>query len=338
MSTLKPLIVILGPTSSGKTEMGFKLAKKYNGEIVNADSRQIYKEMDIGTGSPVNCHSELNRWLHSPEGLWSRNAKYNKNIIQLQKGSTGLPPQWSQQINNIPHHLFHIKTPNQKFSLSQYKKLAIKTINNIHKQGKIPILVGGTGLYVSSIVDNLEIPKAIPNQKIRKRLEKHTGKFLFKKLKEVDPNSAKIIGEDNKRKLIRALEVYEITGKPFSIQQVKGDPLFNILQIGIKINREKLYEKIDARVDKMIKVGLVKETKKLSQKYSFDLPAMSGIGYYEIDSYLKNEISIDEAIQKIKFRTHRYARRQMTWFKRDERIKWIENYKEANKLVNNFLK
>ncbi len=325
--------------------MSLRLAKKYNGEIINADSRQIYREMIIGTGSPTICHSESHRWLHSPpvsqyginSGLWSQNAKYNKNIIQLQKGSTGLPPQWSQQINNIPHHLFHIKNPNQKFSLSQYKKLAIKTIKDIHKREKIPILVGGTGLYISAIVDNLEIPKAPPNKKIRERLEKHTEKYLFNKLKKVDLRSAGIIGENNKRKLIRALEVYEITGKPFSSQQKKGKPLFDVLQIGIKTDREKLYKKIDKRVDKMIKIGLIEETKKLSQKYSPTLPAMSGIGYYEISSYLKNEIDLDDAVQKIKYRTHQYARRQMTWFKKDERIKWVRDYNKAKKLVNDFI-
>ncbi|MCK5123082.1 MAG: tRNA (adenosine(37)-N6)-dimethylallyltransferase MiaA [Candidatus Pacebacteria bacterium] len=292
MSTLQSLIVILGPTASGKTEMGFKLAKKYNGEIINADSRQIYREMDIGTG---------------------------KTDIQY-------------SIFNIPVHLINIKNPNQKFSLSQYKKIAIKTINNIHKKNKIPILVGGTGLYISTIVDNLEIPKAAPNKKIRERLEKHTEKYLFKKLKKIDLKSAKTIGENNKRKLIRALEVCEITGKPFSSQQIKGEPLFNVLQIGIKTDREKLYKKIDERVDEMIRIGLIKETKKLSKKYSFDLPAMSGIGYREIGQYLQNKIALEEAIQKIKFRTHQYARRQMTWFKRDGRIEWVENYSEAEKL------
>ena len=289
MSTLKSLIVILGPTSSGKTEMGLKLAKEYNGEIVNADSRQIYREMDIGTG----------------------------------KMDVG--------------YLINIKNPNQKFSLSQYKKLAIKTINDIHKKSKVSILVGGTGLYISAIVDNLEISKAPPNKIIRQRLEKHTNQYLYKYLKKIDPKSAKIIGENNKRKLIRALEVYEITGKAYSKQQIKGEPLFNVLQIGIKTDREKLYKKIDKRIDKMIKDGLIEETKKLSKKYSSNLPAMSGIGYYEIGSYLKNEISLDDAIQKIKFRTHQYARRQMTWFKRDERIEWVENYNEVEKLVRKFL-
>ncbi|MCK4799591.1 tRNA (adenosine(37)-N6)-dimethylallyltransferase MiaA, partial [Candidatus Parcubacteria bacterium] len=240
MSILKPLIVILGPTASGKTKLALKLAKKYDGEIINADSRQIYQGMDIGTGKIDN-------------------QKFIKSEIHKVRNSI---------------HLIDIKNPNQRFSLSQYKKLAVKTIDDIHKREKIPILVGGTGLYISAIVDNLEIPKAAPNKKIRTRLEKHTEKFLFKRLKKVDQRSAEIIGINNKRKLVRALEVYEVTGKPFSVQQIKGDPLFDILQIGIKIDREKLYEKIDARIDKMIKNGLMEETKKLSKKYSFGLPAM----------------------------------------------------------------
>ncbi len=304
MSILKPLIVILGPTASGKTKLALKLAKKYDGEIINADSRQIYQGMDIGTGKIDN-------------------QKFIKSEIHKVRNSI---------------HLIDIKNPNQRFSLSQYKKLAVKTIDDIHKREKIPILVGGTGLYISAIVDNLEIPKAAPNKKIRTRLEKHTEKFLFKKLKKVDQKSAEIIGINNKRKLVRALEVYEVTGKPFSVQQIKGDPLFDILQIGIKIDREKLYEKIDARIDKMIKNGLMEETKKLSKKYSFGLPAMSGIGYREIGLYLQNKTTLEEAVQKMKFRTHQYARRQMTWFRRDEKIQWINNYKEVEKLIKDFEK
>ncbi|MCK5413697.1 MAG: tRNA (adenosine(37)-N6)-dimethylallyltransferase MiaA [Candidatus Pacebacteria bacterium] len=317
MSNLRPLIVILGPTSSGKTEMSLKLAKKYNSEIVNADSRQIYQEMNVGTGSPI-----ISRWFHSPEGLWNQNA--------TQKDSTYL-------IKSIPHHLFNIKKPNQKFSLSQYKKLAIKTINNIHNKNKTPILVGGTGLYISSITDNLLIPKASPNNSIRKKLEKHTEKYLYKRLEKIDIKSAETIGPTNKRKLIRALEVFELTGKPFSSQKTKGKSLFNILQIGIKTDREELYKKIDDRVNEMIKQGLIEETKKLSRKYKSDLPAMSGIGYFEIDSYLKKETSLEDAIQRIKFRTHQYARRQITWFKRDERIVWVKNYQESDKLIKDFL-
>ncbi len=318
MSNLKPLIVILGPTASGKSEMGLRLAEEYNGEIVNADSRQIYKNMLVATGSPIQIK---NVKIKNQNG----NVKFKNKIIK------------PVIINKIPHYLFHFINPDYKFSVAEYKDLTIKTIRDIHNRNKIPILVGGTGLYISSVVDNLEIPKAAPSGKIRNKLKKHTVKYLFGKLQKIDSKSAEIIGPHNKRKLVRALEVFELTGKPFSAQQIKGKLLFNALQIGIKIDREKLYEKIDKRVDEMIKIGLVEETKKLHKKYSFDLPAMSGIGYCEINKYLKNEMSLDEAKQKIKFRTHHYARRQMTWFKRDGRIRWIESYKEAEKLIKHFL-
>jgi len=234
-------------------------------------------------------------------------------------------------------HLIDIINPDQKFSLSQYKKLAIEKIREIQKRNKTPFLVGGTGLYISSVIDNLEIPKAPPDNKIREKLSKLSSEELFEELKRIDLKSAEIIGGNNKRKLIRALEVYKITGKPFSAQQIKGKPLFNILQIGIKTDRKKLYKKIDQRVDKMIEMGLIKEVQNLTKKYSFDLPAMSGIGYQEIGLYLQNKTTLEEAVQRMKFRTHQYARRQMTWFKRDERIKWIENYEEAEKLVEKFL-
>ena len=303
------LIVILGPTASGKTGMAIKLAKKFNGEIVNADSRQIYREMDIGTNK-----IDIGNWK----------LEIGKNNIQY-------------PISNIPIHLIDIINPNQKFSLSQYKKLAINKIREIQTRNKTPFLVGGTGLYISSVVDNLEIPKAPPNNKIREKLEKLNSEELFKKLKKIDLKSAEIIGENNKRKLIRALEVYKITGKPFSAQQAKGEPLFKTLQIGIRIDREKLYKKIDQRVDKMIKIGLIEEVKKLAEKYSFALPAMSGIGYQEISLYLQNKTTLEEATQRMKFRTHQYARRQMTWFRRDERIEWVENYEKAEKLVEKFL-
>ncbi len=350
MSTLKPLIIILGPTASGKTELALMLAKKFNGEIINADSRQIYKNMLIATGSPILCHSKFN--CHSElvsesiidfkkdniiqtdqkisEIKIKQDVNQRKILKQVQDDNTFL-------INNIPHHLFHFIRPNYRFSVAEYKNLAIKTIRDIHNRNKIPILAGGTGLYISSIVDNLEIPKAAPDNKIRNRLEKHTVKYLFGKLKKIDPKSAEIIGGNNKRKMIRALEVFELTGKPFSAQQIKSEPLFDILEIGIKTDREKLYKKIDKRVDKMIKIGLVEETKKLFRKHSFNLPAMSGIGYFEIGQYLENKMSLDDAIQKMKYRTHHYARRQMTWFKRDGRIEWVGSYKEAEKPVKHFL-
>lgn len=290
------LIVVLGPTASGKSDLAIKLAKRFNGEIVSADSRQIYQEMDIGTAKPT-------------------------------KG----------QAADIPHHLIGVVKPNQEFSLAQYKSLAVKTIKDIQKRGLLPFLVGGTGLYIQAVVDNLQIPRVKPNKKTRDRLEKLTNQQLFNRLNKLDPASAELIDQNNKRRLIRALEVCLLTEKPFSEQRKKGQPLFEIRQIGLKINKATLNKKIDQRVEKMIKAGLVEEVKKLSEKYHFQLPAMSGIGYQEIGQYLQNKISLAEAKDLIKQRTRQYARRQLTWFKRDKRINWIKNYSAALKIITDLL-
>lgn len=292
----KPLIVILGPTASGKTAISLKLAKKINGEIVAADSRTIYKGMDIGTAKPT---------------------------LEEKKG--------------IPHYMIDIVKPDQEFTVAQFKQKAVKIIRDIQKRGKIPFLVGGTGLYISSIVDNLQIPRVPPDKKLRKKLEKQIAKYgldkLWKKLIKLDPEAKKFVQKENPRRVIRALEVIYKTKKPFSQLRQKGQPLFNVFQIGIKMPRQILCQRINQRVDLMIKQGLVKEVENLLKKYPSDLPAMSGIGYHEIIKYLQDQISLEEAIELIKRDTRRYARRQMTWFKRDKRIKWVKNYQQAFSLV-----
>lgn len=330
MSTLKPVIVILGPTASGKSELALKLAKKYDGEIVNADSRQIYKEMMVGTGSIMQKNQKSPPKADAPRAqkFKSQNFQsksYNKILTYF-------------TVNNIPHYLFHYVDPKKNYSVAEYKRCAIRTIRDIHRRGKLPILAGGTGLYIRSIVDNLNIPKAPPDNKIRVALEKRSADRLFAMLAKIDPTSASVIGQHNKRKLIRAIEVYKLTGKPFSLQQIKGDPVFNVLEIGVSVSRDKLYEKIDLRVDDMIKNGLIKETKHLVKRYSGKLPAMTGIGYKEIGQYLSGELDLPEASQRIKFRTHQYARRQMTWFKKDERIVWVNSMKKAEINIDRLLK
>lgn len=300
MPTLPKLIVILGPTASGKTGLSLKLAKKFKGEIVNADSRQIYKGMDIGTGKVVD----------------------KKGVV---------------------HYLLDVINPNEDFSLADYKNKAEAAIKNILKRGKVPFLVGGTGLYIQAIVDNLEIPAVPPNKKLRAQFEKELKKpgaiaKWYKKLLKLDPGAAKVVDKNNPRRIIRALEVCLATGQPFSKLRERGELLFDVLQLGITMPREKLYKKIDARVDEMIKEGLIDETRKLLKKYNPSLPSMSGIGYKEIGEYLNENYSLAEVVQKIKYRTHAYARRQMTWFKKNKRTKWIKNYKEAEEKIKKWIK
>lgn len=309
MTNLPPLIVVLGPTASGKTGLALDLAKRFQGELVNADSRQIYKGMDIGTNKMTDA--------------FSTKKDINDKTVYLTDG--------------IPIHLLDIIGPDRNFTLAEYKAIALETIKEIQGRGRLPILVGGTGLYLSAITDNLSIPEAPPDEKLRSELEGKDTKELYKTLDRIDPEAAASIGQSNKRKLIRALEVYKVTGKPFSDQKTKGKPLFHILEIGIETEREELYGKIDKRVDEMIEAGLVDETKRLLDRYEIELPAMSGIGYKEIGSYLRGEISLDEAVQQIKWHTHQYARRQLTWFKRDPRTRWVTSYEEAERLVENFV-
>jgi len=306
------LIVILGPTASGKTDIALRLVKKFNGEIISADSRAIYKEMDIGTAKPITNY---------------KLPITNYKSYYIFKG--------------IPHYMIDVVRPNQEFTVAQFKKRVINIIKNIQKRGRIPFLVGGTGLYISTIVDNLKIPPVLPDPKLRKRLERliknHGLNFLWQKLIELDPAAQKFVDKDNPRRVIRALEVCLKTKKTFSELRKIGQPLFNILQVGVKLPRRTLYKKINSRVGKMIEIGLIDEVKKLIKKYPVNLPSFSGIGYKEIISYLQGEISLPEAIDLIKKNTRHYAKRQITWFKRDKRIKWVKNIKEAGLAIKDFL-
>jgi len=294
------LLVVLGPTASGKTDLSIELAKKYNGEVVSADSRQIYKGMDIGTAKPTK-----------------------------------------KEIQGIPHHLLDIKNPNQSYTVAEFKKAAIKKIKEIQKRGKLPILCGGTGLYIKAVVDNLDIPEVKANIALREKIEKEIQKnglnFVFNKLVKLDPEAAYIVDPKNPRRIIRALEITLLTKKPFSEQRNAGKPLFDVLEIGITLSKEKLVEKINLRVNQMIKRGLVNEVKKLFNKYGSQ-QAFDAIGYREIIEYLENKTSLQGAFEKIKINTWHFAKRQLTWFRPDRRIVWIKKYSQAIQAVSKFLK
>jgi tRNA dimethylallyltransferase len=306
---LQKLIVILGPTASGKTDLAIRLAKRFNGEIVSADSRQVYKEMDIATAKPTK----------------------------------------TEETKGVPYYLIDILPPNREFNVAIYKKLAVQTIKEIQKNGKLPFLVGGTGLYIQAVVDNTQFPRVPPQKKLREKLEKKTAKELFKIYKKLDPKGAKFIEKQNKRRLIRAIEVCKVTKKSFWEQRKKGKLLFDVLQIGIKLSKNELKKRIKKRIEKMFKLGLEKEVKKLAKKYGWKIPPLQIIGYQEWSSFAKaSEDKQDyfssltqkekrEIREKIKLHTLQFAKRQMTWFKRDKRIKWIRVYSQAEKLVKNFL-
>src|SRR3989338_855212 len=277
----RKIIVILGPTASGKSALAVKMAKKFNGEIISADSRQVYKGLDIGSG------------------------KITK-----------------KEMGGIPHHCISIVSPKKIFTVVDFKKCADKAIEEIFAKNKTPIIVGGTGLYIQSVVDNIVLPEVKPNWKLRKELEKKTMEEMFKMLKKLDPERAKNIDAKNPRRLIRAIEIAKALGKIPNLA-VKP-PSWEFLQIGLKLPDEILKKNIKKRIKKMLKDGLVAETKKLKSsglpwKRIYEL----GFEHKYPALFLQNKISKDEMLAKMLIENRQYAKIQMTWFKRDKRIKWI---------------
>lgn len=295
---MNKLIVILGPTASGKTDLSIKLAKKYNGQIVSADSRQVYRGLDVGS------------------------AKITKKEMQ-----------------GIPHYLLSVANPKRKFSVAQYQKLALRAIKNIQKEDKLPFLVGGTGFYIQSVVDGIVIPEVKPDWVLRKKLEKKSNQELFKLLLQKDPERAKNIDKNNPRRLIRALEIILKTGKAVPKFSAQDGPAsgWNVLQIGILKNKEELKKNINKRLLKRINF-IIKEVKKIYKNLSWNRLEEFGLEYRYVAQYLQNKISKEKMIQLIQKESEHFAKRQMTWFKKDQRINWITNNIEAKRLIDDFLK
>ena len=287
------LLAVVGPTGVGKSRLALRLAQALGGEIVSADSRQVYRYMDIGTAKPT------------PEEQAS-----------------------------VPHHLIDVVSPDEDFSLAQYQQLAYKAIADIHRRHKLALLVGGSGLYVWSVLDGWRIPAVAPDPALRRRLEaKAAGggeDELYQELARLDPVAAQKIDPRNVRRTIRALEVHRGAEAPISWLQGKSPPSFNTVIIGLTADRAELYRRIDLRVDEMIKRGLVDEVKQLLDRgYASNLPAMSGIGYKQVIMFLKGELTLADAVQQIKFETHRLVRHQYSWFRlKDDRIRWFDRQKE----------
>ncbi|MEK7482634.1 MAG: tRNA (adenosine(37)-N6)-dimethylallyltransferase MiaA [Patescibacteria group bacterium] len=297
------LVVILGPTASGKTDLALKLAQKFNGEIVCADSRQIYREMTIGTASPFQTKNEKRKMKNDNEK--------------------------SKRVEDIQHHLFHIIKPNQISNVAEYQKLAIKTIKDIQRRGKIPFLVGGTAFYIYSVVEGWQFPKLKANSELRQKLETQSPAQLFKLLKKLDKQRAKTIDKNNKRRLVRAIEMAKSAG---ATRPLARKPQFNCLLLGVNPGQKELERRIKKRIAKMFKQGLEDEVKTLIKKYGWTPILQNTIGYAEWMT-LPSKVTIEKLIN---LHTRQFAKRQMTWFKRDKQIRWIGTAKSAEKEIRKF--
>lgn len=295
---MKKIIVILGPTASGKSDLAVKLAKKFNGEIISADSRQVYKGMNLGTG------------------------KITK-----------------KEMAGIRHHLLDVANPKTKFDVVKYKKLANKAIGDILKRGKLPIVCGGTGFYIQTIVDNIIFPEVASDPELRTKLEKQPIEKLLQTLRKLDPARFKAVDQKNKRRIIRAIEISKALGK---VPKLKSDPKYDTLQIGIDIDKETLKKNIEKRLEKRLKQGMVAEVKRLHNPpvgggVSWKKLIEFGLEYKFAALYLQGKISKQELTDQLESATWQYSKRQMTWFKRDRRINWVDNKLRAEKIIKKFL-
>ncbi|MBV7331452.1 tRNA (adenosine(37)-N6)-dimethylallyltransferase MiaA [Chloroflexi bacterium TSY] len=287
-SPLPLLIALLGPTAVGKTSLSIELCQTLNGEVISADSRQVYRTMDIGTAKPSVAER-----------------------------------------TQAPHHLFDIRNPDEPLSVSEYQRLAFETIDAVHARDHIPLLVGGSALYLRSVVQGLRIPEVPPNPELRLELEEiaqtEGWKPLFQRLRILDPATATQIDPKNLRRVIRALEIVITTGKSKIELEGSQPPPYPVIQIGLDRPRELLYQRIDQRVEEMVNRGLLDETRRLLEAgYATTAPAMTSLGYREMSAYLNGEMSLDEAIEKTKIETHRFVRHQYTWFRKMENIVWFD--------------
>ena len=296
------VIVICGPTASGKTSLSISLAKKINGEIVSCDSMQIYKEMDIGSAKPT-----------------------------------------VEEMQEIKHYLVDFVSPEKRYSVSEYKEDASKAIEEIINKGKTPIIVGGTGLYLNSLIYNIQYNEMEVDLNYRRELEKEAEEYglevLYNRAKEIDPEAMEKVSANDKKRITRVLEIYNATGRNKTELEKKSrkEVPYNYLIFGINMERSILYDRINKRVDIMLEQGLIEEVKKLINKYSNMPTAMQGLGYKEVKEFLDGNISKEEMIEKIKMETRRYAKRQITWFKRIKNIIWLDGLNKTEENVNSIM-
>lgn len=293
-----PVLVIVGPTASGKTALGVELCRELNGEVVSADSMQVYKGMDIATAKPT-----------------------------------------AEETMGVPHHLISVVEPECEFSVADYVKLASAAIMDIHSRGRLPVLVGGTGLYVNSLMDNISFDSAQTDGNVRRRLTEESERLgreaMLERLRNIDPDTAAELHPNNITRIIRALEIYELTGMKFSEYKAVSRSVespYKPCFIGLTYNdRGLLYDRINKRVDIMAENGLVEEARKVWENSHGLKTAHQAIGYKELSPYFEGTKTLEKCLDFLKMQTRRYAKRQLTWFRRDDRINWIEIDKVLNK-------
>lgn len=295
-----PLIVVLGPTASGKSSLAIALAQRFNGEIVSADSRQVYRRLDIGTAKVTPQEQEL-----------------------------------------VPHHLLDVADVQDIYTVSHFQQQATAAIDDILARARLPFLAGGSPHYIQAIVDHLAIPAVPPQPELRARLEARPLADLLAQLEQLDPQAAASIDRNNLRRVIRALEVCLVSGQPFSAQRRTGDPLYRSLLLGLVWPRDLLYARIDARVDERMQQGMVQEVRDLlAAGISHERLEALGLEYRYISRWLRGEFASEsEMVQRLKYAIHDFTRRQLTWFRKDQRIIWIEgnNREQAEATVREFL-
>ena len=325
-----PIIVLTGPTASGKTSLSLDIAKKYNCEIICADSMTVYKGMDIGTDKPTLRSCEASTSNNQP--TTNKNNQISNFKLQTSNSDNG-----TVTISDIPHHLIDIVNPDEEFNVTDFVESATKTIEAIRSRGKIPLIVGGSVMYIDALVYAYQVPSTPPNLELREKLETESNEELFEQLCELDPDCEWTIDKHNKRRLIRALEVCMLTGEPFSEQKSKSELPENVLYLALDRDREELYARINSRVDEMYQQGFVEEVRDLLEKYDNNT-SLQAAGYKQIVEYIDGKITLDEAIEKTKQVHRNYAKRQLTWLRKNPDVIWITGETDAEKAIGKFLK
>ena len=314
------VIIILGPTASGKSDAAIKLAKKFDGEIISADSRQIYKGLNLGSGKILK--DKFKPIFNFQFSIFKRNEEFISEGIQ--------------------HYLIDVAESEEDFNVSHFKEKATEAIEEILAKSKLPIICGGTGFWIDAIVKNVSIPEVPPNEKLRKELDKQSLEELFAKLQKLDPERAETIDSKNKVRLIRAIEICKKLGKVPVLSKVncqKSNVNYDFLQIGIDVPREELNAKIKKRLEMRFKEGMLEEVEGLiKQRVSTQWLEKIGLEYRWLSRYLQNQVSLKEMQEKLYFDIIHYAKRQMTWFKKNKKIVWLKDYKDIEKEVEKFLR